>query len=144
MLEVYRAAADLQDRCRASGWRFCVIGGLALQRWGEPRETIDVDVTLLTGFGRNRRSSRTWPGFVSGRASRTTASELKRRSKWPRGRRNGAETRQQSICQRVVRCEEPPVAGPGRGGVVEETPWEIAPRHARIGVTTLPWTSVRR
>ena len=66
MLESYRAATDLQDRCRASGWRFCVIGGLALQRWGEPRETIDVDVTLLTGFGRNRRSSRTWPGFVSG------------------------------------------------------------------------------
>lgn len=28
-----------------------MIGGLALQRWGEPRETIDVDVTLLTGFG---------------------------------------------------------------------------------------------
>lgn len=25
--------------------------GLALQRWGEPRETIDVDLTLLTGFG---------------------------------------------------------------------------------------------
>jgi hypothetical protein len=33
------------------GWRFCFIGGLALQRWGEPRETVDVDLTLLTGFG---------------------------------------------------------------------------------------------
>lgn len=33
------------------GWRFCLIGGLALQRWGEPRETVDVDLTLLTGFG---------------------------------------------------------------------------------------------
>lgn len=51
MLEVYRAAADLQQRFRERGWRFCLIGGLALQRWGEPRETIDVDVTLLTGFG---------------------------------------------------------------------------------------------
>lgn len=51
MLEVYRAAADLQRRFREQGWRFCLIGGLALQRWGEPRETIDVDVTLLTGFG---------------------------------------------------------------------------------------------
>lgn len=51
MLEVYRAAADLEDRCNTRGWRSCVIGGLALQRWGEPRETIDVDVTLLTGFG---------------------------------------------------------------------------------------------
>jgi len=52
VLEVYRAAADLQRRFEERGWRFCIIGGLALQRWGEPRETIDVDVTLLTGFGR--------------------------------------------------------------------------------------------
>jgi len=51
MLEVYRAANDLQRRLQERGWRFCLIGGLALQRWGEPRETIDVDVTLLTGFG---------------------------------------------------------------------------------------------
>jgi hypothetical protein len=35
----------------AEGWRFCFIGGLALQRWGEPRETVGVDATLLTGFG---------------------------------------------------------------------------------------------
>jgi len=51
VIEVYRAAADLQRRFDTSGWQFCLIGGLALQRWGEPRETIDVDVTLLTGFG---------------------------------------------------------------------------------------------
>ena len=51
MLEVYRAAADLRRKFEKRGWRFCLIGGLALQRWGEPRETIDVDVTLLTGFG---------------------------------------------------------------------------------------------
>ena len=31
-------------------WRFCFIGGVALQRWGEPRFTVDVDLTLLTGF----------------------------------------------------------------------------------------------
>ena len=27
------------------------MGGMAVQRWGEPRLTQDVDVTLLTGFG---------------------------------------------------------------------------------------------
>ncbi len=32
-------------------WRFCLIGGLAVQRWGEPRTTLDVDMTLLTGWG---------------------------------------------------------------------------------------------
>lgn len=59
MLEVYRAAEELQRRCDAQGWRFCLIGGLALQRWGEPRETIDVDVTLLTGFGNEEAFIRT-------------------------------------------------------------------------------------
>jgi hypothetical protein len=49
--EIIRAAADLQALCQAQNWRFCLIGGLALQRWGEPRETVDVDLTLLTGFG---------------------------------------------------------------------------------------------
>jgi hypothetical protein len=47
---VIRAAADLQAVCESEGWRFCFIGGLALQRWGEPRETVDVDLTLVTGF----------------------------------------------------------------------------------------------
>jgi hypothetical protein len=45
-----RAAADLQAVCVRHDWRFCFIGGLAVQRWGEPRETVDVDLTLLTGF----------------------------------------------------------------------------------------------
>jgi hypothetical protein len=49
--EVIRAAAELQAVCVAEHWRFCFIGGLAIQRWGEPRETVDVDLTLLTGFG---------------------------------------------------------------------------------------------
>lgn len=51
MNEVINAAAELQSFCEAHDWRFCFIGGLAVQRWGEPRETVDVDLTLLTGFG---------------------------------------------------------------------------------------------
>ena len=51
MIELIRAAAELQTFCEAEGWRFCFIGGLAVQRWGEPRETVDVDLTVLTGFG---------------------------------------------------------------------------------------------
>jgi len=49
--EVIRAASELQAVCQAEHWRFCFIGGLAVQRWGEARETVDVDLTLLTGFG---------------------------------------------------------------------------------------------
>lgn len=50
MNEVFHAAAALQAACESEGWKFCFIGGLAVQRWGEPRETVDVDLTLLTGF----------------------------------------------------------------------------------------------
>jgi hypothetical protein len=49
--EVIQAAAELQTVCQTQDWQFCFIGGLALQRWGEPRETVDADLTLLTGFG---------------------------------------------------------------------------------------------
>lgn len=54
MNALLRAAADLQAVCNAQGWKFCFIGGLAVLRWGEPRETVDVDLTLITGFGRER------------------------------------------------------------------------------------------
>jgi hypothetical protein len=55
MNEVIRAAVALQTVFLAEQWRFCFIGGLAVQRWGEPRETIDVDATLLTGIGNEDR-----------------------------------------------------------------------------------------
>lgn len=45
------AAAALQREFEQRGWRFCCIGGIANFRWGTPRLTNDVDVTLLTGFG---------------------------------------------------------------------------------------------
>ena len=51
MIEVLRVASEVQALCDSEGWRFCFIGGLALQRWGEPRETVAVDLTLLSGFG---------------------------------------------------------------------------------------------
>ncbi|HXG89064.1 MAG TPA: nucleotidyl transferase AbiEii/AbiGii toxin family protein [Vicinamibacterales bacterium] len=51
MNAVIGAAAQIQSVCAREGWRFCFIGGLAVLRWGEPRETVDVDLTLLTGFG---------------------------------------------------------------------------------------------
>ena len=54
MNEVIRAAAELQTICQSQDWQFCFIGGLALQRWGEPRETVDVDLTLFAGFGQER------------------------------------------------------------------------------------------
>ena len=51
MTPLFEAALELQDFFIRRQWRFCLIGGIALLRWGEPRFTRDVDVTLLTGFG---------------------------------------------------------------------------------------------
>ena len=51
MIDQFRVAEDVQNLCLRESWKFCFIGGLALQRWGEPRVTKDVDLTLLTGFG---------------------------------------------------------------------------------------------
>jgi len=48
---IFAAALEIQGFCRARNWRFCFIGALAVQRWGEPRLTQDVDLTVVTGFG---------------------------------------------------------------------------------------------
>ncbi len=51
MNPLFEAAVELQDFFTRRGWRSTVIGGLAVQRWGDPRQTRDVDVALLTGIG---------------------------------------------------------------------------------------------
>ena len=51
MIDLFDTAQELQKFFADRKWGFCFIGGLALQRWGEPRVTQDVDCTLFTGFG---------------------------------------------------------------------------------------------
>ena len=51
MRDLFLLASEVQSFCQDRGWRFCFIGGIALQRWGEPRLTADIDITILTGFG---------------------------------------------------------------------------------------------
>lgn len=51
MKPLFAAAREMQDFLERAGDRFCFIGGLALQRWGEPRFTRDVDLTLLCPLG---------------------------------------------------------------------------------------------
>lgn len=55
MNDVIQAASELQAVCQSQGWQFCFIGGLALQRWSEPRETVDVDLSLFAGFGEEQQ-----------------------------------------------------------------------------------------
>jgi hypothetical protein len=55
VIDLFSVAADVQRFCQERGWRFCFIGGIALQRWGQPRVTQDVDLTLLTGFSQEKK-----------------------------------------------------------------------------------------
>jgi hypothetical protein len=48
---ILETALEVQRFCRSRQWRFCFIGAIAVQRWGEPRLTQDVDLTVLSGFG---------------------------------------------------------------------------------------------
>lgn len=51
MIDLITEAHRFQSLCQELAWRFCFIGGLPVQHWGEPRLTRDIDVTILTGFG---------------------------------------------------------------------------------------------
>ncbi len=50
MSDLLASAMEFEQFFRARGWRFCFIGGLAVLRWGMPRVTLDVDISLLTGW----------------------------------------------------------------------------------------------
>jgi hypothetical protein len=52
---LFAAAVDVERFCQGRGWEFCFIGALAVIRWGEPRLTRDVGLTILTGFGGEER-----------------------------------------------------------------------------------------
>jgi len=51
MIALYEAALDVQSFCESMGWRFCLVGGIAVARWGQPRATQDVDLHLMAGYG---------------------------------------------------------------------------------------------
>ncbi len=49
---LFAAALEAQDFMQRKSWRFCIIGGLAVVRWGMPRVTQDVDFSLWAEFGK--------------------------------------------------------------------------------------------
>lgn len=46
-----RAAADILQFLETKGRPACAIGGIVVSRWGEPRATTDVDLTVFADFG---------------------------------------------------------------------------------------------
>ena len=51
---LWDSAIELQRFLESCEFQFCFIGGIAIQRWGEPRVTDDMNVTVMTGFGNER------------------------------------------------------------------------------------------
>lgn len=49
---LFTAALEVQQFLQRNRWQFCIIGALAVIRWGEPRTTQDVDIALLTRLGK--------------------------------------------------------------------------------------------
>jgi hypothetical protein len=76
MTELYTTALEVQRLCEGQQWPFCIIGGVAVQRWGEPRLTKDVDLTLFTGFGEEERFLEFWLENFQLRPPCTPASAL--------------------------------------------------------------------
>jgi len=54
MNDLFTAALEFQEFFERQRWEFCFIGGLAYIRWGIPRMTQDIDVSLFTGFGNEK------------------------------------------------------------------------------------------
>lgn len=50
MIELLKLGVEIQTFFEEKKWGFCFIGGISLLRWGEPRFTTDIDITLFTGF----------------------------------------------------------------------------------------------
>jgi hypothetical protein len=55
MNQILEAAVEVERVVRTARFPFCFIGGVAVQRWGQPRMTADIDLTVITGFGTEDR-----------------------------------------------------------------------------------------
>jgi hypothetical protein len=76
---VFAAALEMHIFCEDRGWRYCFIGGVAVHRWGEPRATDDVDLTLLTGFGGEEPFVDEFLRYFRGREANAREFALRRR-----------------------------------------------------------------
>ena len=79
MNRLLAAALEVQAFCRAQNWRFCFIGVLAVQRWGEPRLTQDAGLTVITGFGDEAPFVDTFLAHFEGRLPDARAFALRNR-----------------------------------------------------------------
>jgi len=56
---IWECALELQTFLQQQNLGFAFIGGLAVQRWGQPRMTDDIDLTVVIPFGTESQLART-------------------------------------------------------------------------------------
>lgn len=62
MRDLVEQALELQNLLARQGWKFCFIGGVAIQRWSEPLLTKDMDITCSLALAVRKNS---WTSFSS-------------------------------------------------------------------------------
>ena len=73
------AALGAQAVCKSADVHCCVIGGLAVQRWGEPRYTADVDLSVVVEPGQESRIAHTLLAGLQPRIADAAAFALRSR-----------------------------------------------------------------
>ena len=63
----FESALRLQKKLQQEGITFCFIGGLAIQRWGEVRRTVDIDLTALCDLGQEEEILKKLQGILNPR-----------------------------------------------------------------------------
>jgi hypothetical protein len=79
LASVFGAAQWIQGQLDEISAEFCFIGGIALQRWGEPRFTQDVDLTVLCPLGEEEKFATRISGFLAGRIPDAIAFSIRSR-----------------------------------------------------------------
>lgn len=75
----FKAAWALHKFLSARRIRYAIIGGIAVQRWGRPRLTADVDLTILLTPGEERRALEELVAAFEGRRSDAVEFALRHR-----------------------------------------------------------------
>jgi hypothetical protein len=79
MKSLFRVAAQLDGLLAEKHWQYCFIGGIALQRWGQPRLTNDIDLTILAASDLEIRCVDELLGLYKGRIPDAREFALKNR-----------------------------------------------------------------
>lgn len=80
MNPILEAAVEVERIVRTARFPFCFIGGIAVQRWGQPRMTADIDLTVITGFGDEERYVDVLLAALRGRLADTRSFALQYRT----------------------------------------------------------------